>query len=737
MKNCAHTKDGKTFISEEECQELKEHLDATATYAKEKAAVFGAAEIGEVLGRIHDVGKYSNDFQRKIRGEIKSRVQHAIAGAYVLDNKYGNTDYMAKLFGIAIASHHTGLSDWGTDVDMDTITYLGKLRNYKRDCLPYEEDIKLPEKLAHRVDMKWQPDNNIAAFQVASYIRMLFSVLVDSDFTDTEEYCKGIKRETSYPSIDELFVRLMESMPKNDGSPINEIRAWVLNDCLKAAKAPQGIYTLTVPTGGGKTLASLAFALSHAAERDLRRIIYVIPYTSIIEQNAGVIKSKLGEENVLEHHAGITADDDDFETHWATENWDIPIVATTNVQFFESLFSNKTSKLRKIHNIAKSVIIFDEAQMLPTDYLSPCMAIISELVENYGVTAVLCSATQPVVHKYMFDNIKSFEIASEPDKLAEMLKRVEYCFVGKKTDDEIVAEIAIHPSILVVVNTKEHAFTLYNSTKEVIGQEGLFYLSTLLTPAHRSEKLKQIKERLAGNLPVSVISTQLIEAGVDVDFPVVIRSLAGIDSIIQAGGRANREGKLKDSAGNFILGKVIVFEPNDDNGRMPGELKGKAIISKNEVIECFGDKAFGLDGIKSYFELLYSTLERDNIMDKKGILTEFERSRGQISKMNFASVADKFKLIEDENTCGVVISCDESRSLIASLRKGDCGRSEIRKLQKHTVSIYCNQFARLKNDNAIKTIGGVNVLVTEKYYSKETGLDVFSDENKNAEALFG
>jgi CRISPR-associated endonuclease/helicase Cas3 len=736
MKYYAHTKDGKTFISEDECQELKEHLDMTAAYAKEKAAAFGAAGIGEVLGRIHDIGKYNGDFQRKIRGATKSKVQHAVAGAYVLDNKYGKYDYMAKLFGIIVASHHTGLSDWGTDADMDRITYLGKLKNYKYEVLPYEEDVLLPEKLTHRTDMKRQPDNNIAAFQFASYIRMLFSVLVDSDFTDTEEFCKGIKREAKHPSMKELFDRLMENMPQNDGRTVNEIRARILASCLLRAKDPQGIFTLTVPTGGGKTLASLAFALSHAVEHNLRRVIYVIPYTSIIEQNADVMKKKLGEDNVLEHHAGIVADVDDFKSRWATENWDIPVVVTTNVQFFESLFANKTSKLRKIHNIAKSVVIFDEAQMLPTDYLSPCMAIISELVENYSVTAVFCSATQPVVHKYMYGNIESSEIADNPDELSEMLKRVEYRFVGRKSDDEIIEEVAELRSVLVVVNSRKHAFTLYNLAKKVIDTDGLFYLSTLLTPAHRSEKLKQIKKRLKNNLPVVVITTQLIEAGVDVDFPIVLRSMAGIDSIIQAGGRANREGKLTDSSGNPILGKVIVFEPGYDDGEMPRALRATASIGK-EVIYCLGDNAFGLEGIKKYFELFYSTLERDGVMDKKEIMAEFEWGRGQINKMNFASVAGKFKLIDDTNTYGVVISCDESRSLIAALRKGDCSWNDIRKLQKYTVSIYKSEFERLKKDNAIEVIEGINVLVTEKYYSKEWGLDVFSDENKNAEALFG
>jgi len=728
----AHTKDGKTFISESECQELKQHLENTARYAKEKASAFDAAEAAEMIGLLHDVGKYSISFQRKIRGESHKSTGHAMAGAYIMNEVYSAADKIAAWYGIVIGSHHTGLNDFGLGSN-DDCTYCGKLNNHKPESLPYADELLLPSEIIHK-SVKQQ--KGFLGFQIATYLRMLLSVLVDADFTDTEEFCNDIKRKTNYADMSELFERLIKNMPQNSGGNVNNVRSEILNSCLSAAEKPQGLFSLTAPTGGGKTLSSLAFALRHAVKHGLRRIIYVIPYTSIIEQNADVIKEKLGKENVLEHHSGIVTDADDFKLRWATENWDIPIVITTNVQFFESLFANKTTDLRKIHNIAKSVIIFDEVQTLPRDYVSPCMSIISELIKNYGVTGVLCSATQPCVQKYAYKSIETVEMINNPQSLAEQLKRVNITFAGKKSDNEIISELNSLHSALVVVNTRKHAFTLYNLAKKEMLQDELFYLSTLLVPAHRSRKIREIKERLEKNLPVKVISTQLIEAGVDVDFPVVYRSIAGIDSIIQAGGRANREGKLKNDDGSPKLGEVIIFEPCEESGKTPKSLMNTVSIGK-EVISVLKEKAFTLESIKKYFELLYFTDERGDSMDKKGILSEFEFDRNEIIKMNFKTVADKFNLIE-ENRHDVIIECrDDSRELIKSLRNGTYTRDTLRKLQKYSISIYSAEFHKLRSENAIQeVIKDVYVLVTQAYYSYESGLDLFTGDNKNGQAYF-
>jgi len=721
MKYFAHTKDGKTFVNENECQKLVEHLNNTAFYAMKRAEFFEASEAAYVIGLLHDIGKYSDGFQAKIKGKVNISVPHAMAGAFILNNNY---DLLSKYYGIAIASHHTGLSDYGTLVDKDNNTYCGKLNNHKPLNLIYENEVLLPAKISHK---RLKLSIGYEAFQFSMYLRMLFSVLVDSDFTDTEEFCTDTKRNTNYTCIEEIYNNLMDNMPQNTGGKVNTVRAEILNDCLAKAENPQGLFSLCVPTGGGKTLSSLAFALKHAQKHGLRRVIYVIPYTSIIEQNAEVFREKVGAENVLEHHSGFEIDSEDFKARWASENWDIPIIVTTNVQFFESLFAAKTTKSRKIHNITKSVVIFDEAQMLPGDYLSPCMAIISELITNYGVTAVLCSATQPLVHKYMYKNIKQTEIISNHTDLASKLKRVNFNFAGKKSDDEIILEIANQHSVLLIVNSRKHAFSLYEKTKSFISQNGLFYLSTLLTPADRTAKINEIKRRLATGEPVVVISTQLLEAGVDVDFPVVYRSLAGIDSIIQAGGRANREGKLAD------LGKVIIFEPTESP--IPRSLQLYASCGK-EVIECLNQDAVELAGITKYFELLNHALERDGIRDMKGILNEFEINRcGEIVKMNFATAAKNFNLI-DNNTHNIVIPCNKNLGLIKKLRNEGSSRKLLRKLQKYSINIYDNEFIQLQTDNALEKIDGINLLIIPKYYSPESGLNIFTKDNKNAECAF-
>jgi CRISPR-associated endonuclease/helicase Cas3 len=372
------------------------------------------------------------------------------------------------------------------------------------------------------------------------------------------------------------------------------------------------------------------------------------------------------------------------------------------------------------------MVIFDEAQMLPVDYLTPCMAVISELITNYGVTAVLCSATKPLIQKYGYKELECIEIADNPDTLAEQLKRVNYSFIGSKTDNEIIKDLTNRNSALVILNSRKHAFTLYALAKESIDEENLFYLSTLLTPSDRSHKIAEIRRRLSTSESCFVISTQLIEAGVDVDFPIVFRSLAGIDSIIQAGGRANREGKLD-------TGEVVVFEPTDSP--IPRSLQIYASLGK-EVIDCLKEKAFELDGVKKYFELLNHALERDGALDKKSIISEFEMTnRGEIVKMNFEKVAKNFKLIEND-THGIIIPCDESAELIKQLRNSECSRGLLRKLQKFSVNIYESEFTQLRKDNALEAINGINILITATYYTHESGLDIFSTDNRNAECFY-
>lgn len=734
MNYIAHTKDGKNYTDDNSSQLLKVHLKNVSAYAETFAGQFDAGEVGAVLGILHDLGKYQRNFQDRIRGS-NLKVDHATLGAKKLIEEWGD---LGRLFGMIISGHHTGLKDSGVGSNFGDDTYSSRINNYIGQEIDCEDEIDVKFKVNHK---KLNCDKQSEAFALATYIKMLFSSLVDADWTDTEEYMKDIIRTGVQCSIEELKEKLKNNMPKNDGSYLNTIRAEILSSCLAAAQNEQGLFTLTVPTGGGKTLSSLAFALEHAFKHNLRRVIYVIPYTSIIEQNADVISKCLGKNYVLEHHSNSEnninndgIEDHDFERtdeqqrfKWASENWDIPIILTTNVQFFESFFSNKPSKTRKLHNITNSVVIFDEAQMLPRELLSPSMYAISELVMNYRVTAVLCSATQPTIGNYKYNSITTKEIIINTVELFNKLKRVEYEMVGKKDDYEILELLENNDRVLCVVNSRKHASVLYTLVKNNCNGS-VYHLSTLMHAMHRRQTLKIIKDELKMNKNIIVISTSLIEAGVDIDFPVVVRSIAGIDSIIQAGGRANREGKLN-------MGKVLIFEPTSEDGKIPKGIQSFVSITK-EVIEILQEKAFDVQGIEMYFKLLYRSSGTNDILDMKNILSEFELINNNV-KLNFQTAANKYKIIDD-NTYNIIINTtDESKSLVSGIRRGVINQDIERIIQQYSVSVYENEYIRLLKDNAVEVLkSGHIVLNNTNYYNDRTGLDLFCKDNKNAECKF-
>lgn len=380
---------------------------------------------------------------------------------------------------------------------------------------------------------------------------MLYSCLVDADFLDTEAFMDGRGREHNETSMEQLWDRLQSYIsgwfpPKGE---LNRQRCKILEQCIQEgeARAP-GLFSLTVPTGGGKTVASLAFALAHAKKHNLERVIYVIPYTSIIEQTAEVFREILGAENVLEHHSNVLYDlEEEADPHTislakATENWDMPVVVTTAVQFFESLYACRSSQCRKLHNIAGSVVIFDEAQMLPIPYLRPCVWAISQLVEHYGVSAVLCTATQPALEPIFREFLPQIPVQElcPPDTCQwDVFRRVTFRRAGSLTWDELAAQLNTHSQVLCIVNTRKAAQAVYGR----LDGTGCFHLSTLMCPSHRKAQLREIRRRLREGLPCRVVSTSLIEAGVDVDFPIVFREQSGLDSIYRppdgATGRAS------------------------------------------------------------------------------------------------------------------------------------------------------------------------------------------------------
>jgi CRISPR-associated endonuclease/helicase Cas3 len=701
---------------------LEDHLRQTAGLAHDFASAWGAGNWGYLAGLWHDVGKYSAEFQNRICAtsgenahiEVAGKVDHSTAGA-----QHANSTVRGKGFGKAIAyviaGHHGGLPD-GISTD-------SCLRNrLEKDIPAYSscpQEILKP--LALTLPLNPTPER--AGLQFSMFIRMLYSSLVDADFLDTEAFMDSQKgqRRQGYKTLRELeeffFVKLAEMRNSVVASQVNSQRELILSQCLKASEREMGLFSLTVPTGGGKTLSSMAFALRHAMKYGLKRVIYVIPFTSIIEQNAAVFRSMLGDDAVLEHHSNFEPREEDHRSRLAAENWDAPIIVTTNVQFFESLFANRSSQCRKLHSIAESVVILDEVQTLPAPFLLPCLEVLKELSCTYRTSIVLCSATQPAVQKRL-DFPRGLEgvteIIDDPQKLAHSLKRTEVSVLPQTHDAELATQMAKYEQALCVVNTRKHAKDLYTAMK---GVDGLYHLSALMCPVHRSQRLVEIRHRLAGGQPCRVISTQLIEAGVDIDFPVVFRSMTGIDSIAQAAGRCNREGRLEK-------GEVFVFTP--ESGIPAGHFRQTAQAAES-VIRGHADDILSLAAIEDYFKLYYWT--KGDALDEERILEDLQAGwvKGDFP---FKTIAEKFRFIKGEMKPLVIPFDDEARRLIRTLDYVEKPGILARALQKYTVSVYFKEWTKLKDDTSIEFRSDLFwVLTNDNLYKTDIGLcEDFSPE---------
>ncbi len=734
-------------------QPLAEHLQNTAQLACSFAADFDMAPQAELVGLAHDIGKYSQAFQRRIL-ENGPKVDHSTAGAKVLDAR------RLRLLGWCVAGHHTGLPDFGTAGDMpDRPTLQGRLKRRVEDYSAFAGEIELPEVTVS------PPDDY---FDIAFMTRMLFSALVDADFLDTEQAMAdgGPPARGQFDDIPTLYQKLVEHLKGKNWWPpqgvYNQKRCQIIENCFRAGKKGQGLYTLTVPTGGGKTIASLAFALAHARAHGLKRVVYVIPYTSIIEQTAQVFGDILGPHNVLEHHSNVDFDGRDSpETDMlrlAAENWDVPVVVTTSVQFFESLFGNRSGRCRKLHNLAKSVVIFDEAQMLPVDLLRPCIEAIRALVQHCHTTAVLCTATQPSVvttsvqffeslfgnrsgrcrklHNLaksvvIFDEAQMLpvdllrpcieairalvqhchttavlctatqpsleklfppdtpitELCPDTQQLYELFRRTTICDLGRLEQEQLAQRLAGHSQVLCIVNSRKLAQQIYLQ----LPPEGSFHLSTLMTPDHRRQVLKEIRQRLQDKAgpPCRVVATSLIEAGVDVDFPAVYRQEAGLDSIIQAAGRCNREGRHRPEES-----EVYVFSLG---ARNPDQI-GQNIAILHEVQRCYRDIA-APDAIRAYFDQLHDL--KGDALDKKQLIPKLRR-------LAVAEAARACKLIESDTRTVVIPRNAQARDLAQQLcRSVACGflsRDLMRGIAKESVSIYPEHFARLEQAGDIQLL---------------------------------
>ena len=692
-----------------ERQLLVDHLRNVAGLARDLATPFGGGDLAFLAGLWHDAGKADPAWQQRLieceRGE-RDRIglDHKCAGALLAEEATG----AAKWAGFLIHAHHGGLMD----LHKDFAPWLDQARH-----LPGPK--KALEVL--RLAMSDLTATRARAVPVRSkldaelFLRLTYSALVDADSLDTEAHKLGGQppKRGSAITLSDLWNRheaFSTEASRAPDSQVNRVRCEVLEACLRASSEPPGIFRLTVPTGGGKTRSAMAFALRHGIKYGLRRIIVAVPFTTITQQTAHVYRAIFedgyadADPVVLEHHsaaiegAGKASDDDDSfapEAVWqrlAAENWDAPVVVTTTVQLFESLFSNRRGKTRKLHNLAGSVIILDEAQALPAGLLSPILDGIRQLTENYGASVVLSTATQPVFELIPeFREVDAREIVPDHTRHFEMLRRVKYEFQTDKPNEwsEVAAWMHGEQNALAIVNTKRHAMELLDA----LGDPEVLHLSTLLCGTHRSDVLKEIRRRLREGGPCRVVSTQVVEAGVDLDFATVFRAEAPLDAIIQAAGRCNREGGQE-------RGRVVVFRPPDDASPQGVYRTGRDIARVVRQLPHFDPN--DPEAVRQYSSLLFgSSVDPDT--------HKIQRSRRDL---DFPAVADKFRMISDD-TCDVIVGypyaeVQNIERLVEQLHTRErLPREVLRQLQPHTVSLFRREYDRLKSDGLVEEIDAV------------------------------
>jgi CRISPR-associated endonuclease/helicase Cas3 len=690
-----------------EWERLEDHLKAVSGMAGKNATDFGAGRIAEITGWLHDLGKVKPAFQDKLRG-VQSNVSHSGEGAHYALANFG---LPGKLIAFCIAGHHSGLPN-GID------RAAGRPATPLVERLNQAEHVRLPNGVTLPAPVMPSPLAGIstkAFFEMQFFTRMLFSALVDADFIETERFYSPDAPRGARTDLETLRAALATRLAKfgTPVTPVNRLRAEVLEAAGEAAFQPPGLFTLTVPTGGGKTLASLRFALDHAQAHGLRRVIYVAPFTAIIEQTAEVFRDALEDRDaVLEHHSSFDAADtfaDETQAErmkLAAQNWDRRVVVTTAVQFFESLFANRTQKCRKLHNIARSVIVLDEAQTLPVNYLRPCLAAIKELARGYGCSVVLCTATQPAIRDA--DGLRvdeaipageTREIAPDPPELYRRLKRVEARFIGSLANDDLVVRVAGRKA-LVIVNNKRQARAIY----DLLGKDNALHLSTNMTAAHRRDVLARVREGFVG----PVISTALVEAGVDLDFPEVWRAVSGLDSIVQAAGRCNRNGTMAR------LGQIHVFEP-EDGFPPPPELQQNAEIAR-DILRAHAEDPLSPEAVRAYFMRLY--WDRDADLDSRGIMRRIKETGNRLD-FPFADIAHDFRLIE-EITRPLIIGVgdygldDAARRM---LEHGKYAGAIARAVQRYTVSVS----PRVRDE--LVRVGAAHVVRPEEFEDQFVVLD--------------
>lgn len=704
-------------------QLLLDHLNGTSKLCRENANEFWA-DIAEFVGQIHDIGKYTSGFQKRINGAENIRVEHAICGAKEVA-KAPPKSYV-PMIEYCVAGHHSGLPDGGTKVDGEEDSTLhGRMKRKTGDYSAYENEVKL----------EYPKDNLRELFDVSNqreiiemysfFTRYLFSCLTDADFIDTERFVTP----NTDRGIDGDFQKAYEKVCKKLNSfkietKLQESRSIIQEQVYKSVESNANVYTLNMPTGSGKTLCSIRAALKTAIENKKKRIIYVIPYVSIIEQTAKVFEDIFGDVlPVLQHHSNYDFDDDKNEDEneitseklkRSCENWDAKLIVTTNIQFFESLYHYKGRRLRKLHNLADSVIIFDEIHMLPIDYIQPCLRAIGYVTKYLNSTAILMSATMPNYDKFMERYMSGVKIenAVKDTSLFNVFDKCRYEYIGKCELASLAEKAQEYDNALIIVNKRKTARELYD-----ICSGNKYHLSTYMTPLHRSEIIAKIKEDIKNGINTTVISTSLIEAGVDLDFKAVFREIAGIDNILQSGGRCNREGKMD-------MGDVFVFET--DGGNYQTKKKSDIIIRANITRNLFEEfENISTDKcIKEYYGRLLNYKEKKI---EENTITAIMGNDLRIDGIPFRTYAESFNFI-DNQVIGIVIPCDENRGLIKELKDGKL--SVKRNLQRYSASVNKDEFKELFQIGIIETLDcGVCILANTDYYKSDVGLALENDVN--------
>lgn len=704
-----------------EIQTVAEHATGTAALSGSFAAVFGAAEWGRVSGLWHDVGKCTTtEFQPYIRARSgmsatpwrEEKPDHTSAGAILAQKRLPG--YYHSL-SYCIAGHHAGLLDYTSSGEACQIRRLEKTACYQAMLAG------IPGELLDIVPALGQV-NIKGPQEVHLWIRMLFSCLVDADYLDTERFMKPQQAllRGGYKSIPELkneFDRYMDKFVTSPTSLINEKRAFILQQCRQSGMGQPGFYSLTVPTGGGKTLASMAWALEHAVRYGKNRIIIVIPYTSIVVQTVTVFREIFGERNVVEHHSNLQPDDVSELARLTIENWDAPIIVTTDVQFFESLYACKTSKCRKLHRICNAVVILDEAQMLPVEFLKPVLHVLQGLQNSFRSSILFTTATQPVFSGKIGHGLSAFtglvnsitEIITDSEELFTAFRRVNIQWRDTtNTFDEIADELQHYEQVLCIVNTRSEAYELYKRMPQ-----DTLHLSRMMCSMHIMDIIKLIKQKLANKEPIRVVSTQLIEAGVDIDFPLVYRAFAGLDSVAQAAGRCNREGKLNKQG---ALGKVVVFNWNQKPLR---GLMGKGADTLKDMLVSSKEQDLLLPfWLRQYFTKFYFKV---NTFDKADIETLLYQNRNRMH-FQFATAAEHFRLIDDKDSISILVPYQDGATLIRKLKEQGPEFGLLRKLQPYSVSVRKWDFEKLVKAGFIVTYSDIHIIEDPQCYDPQAGL---------------